>query len=355
MYTSIRIENFRAHRDLNVEGLKRINLFVGRNNSGKTSLLEAIFLLGGATNPSLAMAIGYNRGQRFEPSHPDSDPIWRSFFTGFDPEMKIEIAGKREQEKAARRLTISADAGASEEVMPDESGVLSAGEEFRLRRLRLAYKDALGRGFETSAALDPRAGRVTTTTTQRDDFVRSTFVSARSHSTLARDTEQFGYLLRMKRDQEVLEAIRLVEPAIKRLEVVPEAGASTIYADVGLAALVPLMVCGEGTVRLFSIIVQLTASRGGVLLIDEIDNGLHHSVMHPFWERLGALARKHDVQIFATTHNEELIQAALDAFGEQYTDLGLYRIDREDGSTKAVRYSEPALQAVHEEGFEVRG
>ena len=70
-------------------------------------------------------------------------------------------------------------------------------------------------------------------------------------------------------------------------------------------------------VRMFSIILELISSRNGVLLIDEIDNGLHYTVMSKLWKLLGALVEKHDVQIFATTHNDDMMRRRLRGFPER--------------------------------------
>ena len=108
--------------------------------------------------------------------------------------------------------------------------------------------------------------------------------------------------------------------ASKRIEVLSEPSGPSIYLDIGLDTLVPLAVCGEGMVRLFSIILELVASRNGVLLIDEIDNGLHYSVMPKLWELLGELVEKHQVQVFGTTHNDDIMRSALEAFAGQRGD-----------------------------------
>ena len=129
-----------------------------------------------------------------------------------------------------------------------------------------------------------------------------------------------------------------------------------MYADVGLPSLAPLAVCGEGTVRLFSLVVEAAGSRGGVLLVDEIDGGLHHSVMDKFWATLREIADRHDVQIFATTHNEELVHSAIRAFERDASGtLGLFRLDRRRGRHAVTSYNEAALRAVQGAGFEVRG
>ena len=141
-----------------------------------------------------------------------------------------------------------------------------------------------------------------------------------------------------------MEAVQLIESKARRLEVLTEAGGPAVYVDIGLESLVPLAVCGEGFVRLFSLAVELTSCRHGVLLVDEIDNGLHHSVMRRIWEHLRVLCRKHDVQIIATTHNEELVDNALEEFNTAGEPIGLFRIDRNADGHLVASYDEEAQQ-----------
>ena len=120
----------------------------------------------------------------------------------------------------------------------------------------------------------------------------------------------FSSLLKKKQDRDVMDGLKIIAPDLQRIEVVSESIGPSIYLDIGLDTLVPLTVCGEGMVRMFSIILELISSRNGVLLIDEIDNGLHYTVMSKLWKLLGALVEKHDVQIFATTHNDDMMRLA---------------------------------------------
>jgi AAA15 family ATPase/GTPase len=184
--------------------------------------------------------------------------------------------------------------------------------------------------------------------------VRTTFLSARSYPSLARDAQQYSYLLRIKQERKVLEAIKIIEPRAERIEVLSEGDEPSVYVDLGLDSLVPLSACGEGFVRLFSIVVEVTASRHGILLIDEIDNGLHYTVMPQFWTLLGEMCERHEVQIAATTHNDELIHSSFAAFKGQLEGLGLFRIDRRGERHVPVQYDEESLQGVVEAGFEVR-
>lgn len=95
--------------------------------------------------------------------------------------------------------------------------------------------------------------------------------------------------------------------------------------------------------------------QNGVLLIDEIDNGLHYSVMKEFWEKLDELAKQLNVQIVATTHNEEMMRLALNVFADKPGTLGLFRIDRKEDRHVFTVYDDEAMKAVAEYDFEVRG
>ncbi len=234
-------------------------------------------------------------------------------------------------------------------------GVASSDSDLLIGALRLHYTDAADREFVTKANYDRSSGFIDAPTSERDDFVRTTFLSARSYSSLERDARQFSHLVKIRQEEEVVEALRIIEPRVQRVEVVSESGGSSVYVDLGLDALIPLAACGEGFVRLFSIIVELTGCRGGVLLVDEIDNGLHYSVMEQLWKLLGALSEKHEVQVIGTTHNEEIITSALEAFKDEPDQLGLYRVDRRDGHHAVASYDSEAQQALRVQPFEVRG
>src|SRR5262249_14491446 len=154
-------------------------------------------------------------------------------------------------------------------------GVAVVTQEFLIGGLRLRYSPASGSQQVTSAWFNPHTRRIDAPSQDRDDFVRTTFLSARAYPSITRDAHQLSSLVRTKQEQHVLEAVRIIEPRAQRIEVLSEPGGPAVHVDVGLESLIPLAVCGEGFVRLFSVAVEVTASRGGLLLIDEIDNGLH--------------------------------------------------------------------------------
>lgn len=354
MLKNLSIRHFRGIRQLQLDGFRRLNLLVGKNNSGKTSIMEAIFLLvGGATNPQLPLTIGQLRGQRSGREHPDS--TWRCLFHGMDPAKPIEIEAETMHEPRPRKLRIEAVCTSRDDEEDIALGVASSETDTIISELRLNYTDSADREFITKAKFDRNTRHIDAPTTERDDFVRTTFLSARSYSSLERDARQFSHLVKIRQETEVVEALRTIEPRIERIEVVTEFGGASVYVDLGLSALIPLAACGEGFVRFFSILVELTGCRRGTLLIDEIDNGLHYSVMEQLWKLLGLLSEKHEVQIMGTTHNEELITSALEAFEGEPDQIGLFRVDRHDDRHSIASYDAEAQQAVREQPFEIRG
>ena len=252
-------------------------------------------------------------------------------------------------------LDVSSYTGSFELPNGGGSGVAAVTPEFLFGGVQFRTTDSGGNVTVMEARLDPNSGTVTLSGARRPDVVRTTLLGARNYPDQVRDAQTFSSLRKVKGDADTLEALTILEPRVQRIEVLSEITGPSIYLDVGLEALVPLAVCGEGLVRLFSITVELAASRNGVLLIDEIDNGLHYSVMPRLWQLLGQLVEKHNVQIFATTHSDDMMRSALETFAGKEGMLGLFRIDKRDDRHVMVSYSEEAMKGILEDHFEVRG
>ena len=93
MLERLHIRNYRVFNDLKIDQLSRINLIAGKNNCGKTSLLEAIFLLSGAGNSQMAVNGHINRGVGLDPDSVVGETFWKPMFFGLDMSSSIEITG----------------------------------------------------------------------------------------------------------------------------------------------------------------------------------------------------------------------------------------------------------------------
>ena len=118
---------------------------------------------------------------------------------------------------------------------------------------------------------------------------------------------------------------------------------------------VPLKSLGDGAVRLFGVALALANSRGGFLLIDEAENGIHHTVQRALWTMILRAAHENDVQVLATTHSWDCVRG----FAQAATDFEhgegvLVRLERDNGELRAIEYSEEDLRIAAEHGIEVR-
>ena len=129
-----------------------------------------------------------------------------------------------------------------------------------------------------------------------------------------------------------------------------------LYAEMeGLGELIPVSQLGQGFNRLLDIFSEIVVADAKVLLIDEIENGLHYSVLPVVWQGIFLAAKEFDVQIFATTHSWECIEEADKAAREQENyELELIRLDRVKEDVKATIMDKNTLATAKELGWEMR-
>ena len=159
-----------------------------------------------------------------------------------------------------------------------------------------------------------------------------------------------------------IEFLRLVYNTIERVIVVddsqsriPNIGRRLMVKFSDHSCPVPLNCLGNGTNRIFATGLVLSCSRDGFLVIDEVENGIHYSVLPDFWRMVLRSAHHHNVQVLATTHSLDCVKSFAKAANEIEESEGvLVRLDQDDGQTRAVEYSEEELGTVAEQNIEVR-
>ena len=118
---------------------------------------------------------------------------------------------------------------------------------------------------------------------------------------------------------------------------------------------VPLKSLGDGAMRLFSVALALSRSKNGFLVIDEAENGIHHTVHEDLWKMVINAASESNVQVIATTHSADCIAGfARAAIANKEVDGMLVRIEQDGDRTRTVSFDEDGLKAVEKHGFEVR-
>lgn len=361
VYRSFRITQFRGLDDVSVSDLKRVNLITGKNNSGKTTFLEAIFIHCGAYSPELVMRVNVFRGieaMRISPVFPFDTPV-NSVFTGFDTSKTVTLYGKFED---GEERTIRLRSGQASEDLARLRVVSPQGKVTHLatletsqrsRILKLECEDSHGVS-SFSLAVSPEGIQVEPVPPPPP--FPAIFNSARTRVPSSEDAERFGNLEVVGDAGMVLNALKLLEPDLKRISVVVVGGVPMLHGDLGIGRLLPLPLMGEGMARLASLVLSIGSSRNGVVLIDEIENGIHYSVLPKVWEAIKSAARAYNVQVFATTHSYECVQAAHEVFSQddEY-DFQLLRLERSrEKRVQAISYDKTTLEAAIESGFEVR-
>jgi AAA15 family ATPase/GTPase len=112
---------------------------------------------------------------------------------------------------------------------------------------------------------------------------------------------------------------------------------------------------GDGVWRILGMVLSLARAGGGMLLVDEVDTGMHHTVMTDMWRLVYAMASRLDIQVFATTHSRDCCRALAEVVREadpELPDVTLQRI--EPDSEQSVAFSAEEIVVADERGIEVR-
>lgn len=344
-YTKLTIKGLRGVRDLEIADFRRVNLFVGANNCGKTTILESLFLLAGPTNPRLPLKIN-----NFRNFYTTDENSWGVFFNELDISSDIKLSGELDKPKEVRNLLIKPNMTTVDSTdgytgsMPAVSGLI------------LEYSFANG--------INNKSEKFIADVTVKDgdaefkipkdhkEELRGVFVNAK---TLFKDLgTRFNNIQIRKQTDRIVKILRQIEPSLIDISLGTD---GIVYCDVGLDRLVPINVMGDGMFRLLSIISAISDTQDGIVLIDEIENGFYYSSQEILWNAIFESAKEFNVQIFATTYSIECVKAFSSSYtqtGKNSDDVRLYRIERKDCDFRVVSYDHNVLEASLDSGWEVR-
>jgi hypothetical protein len=356
MWQNFLAVNFRCFGGLLIQPLNRINLIAGKNNTGKTALLEAIHLHSYPQDCDLPFQISQLRGIEISLSAA-SESLVRWLFYDRKTETRIRFVSQ-DDKGIPRELQIAfGDAQHAHQQWPEVDSMIQGTlleSDWKSNRPRMIMRtERQGKSFFALAVFMPNGGIVSLSQKAPWEGPSSFLSSWRDEPD--KDVIMFSNFETEKRQEEILPSLRLVEPRVKRLSIIVSDNKPAIHADIGLSRLVPVALMGEGIRRLLKILLLIASSGGGRVLIDEIENGFHYSVLKDMWKAIGHVARKANVQVFATTHSWECIQAAHHAFKEDGPyELAYHRLDRLDDRIVAKTFNEENLERVQYTDLEIR-
>jgi hypothetical protein len=350
MIETLAIRNFRGFRSVALEGLKRFNVIVGPNASGKTALLEAIFLACVRT-PEATLRLKAWRGMGDKVAVGDSrasfEALWTDvFFNQHDPiviEFKDSVQGRR-------ALTVAYSTESAMTLPPGEQRVpleVTAPLTFEWR--------LDGRTEIAEAKLTKEKGLEITSISS---YYQGVFVHGGPRDA-NENAKRFSDLSKRKRHLPVVEAVKNIFPMIRDLSVEIEGpDRHVVYADVeGIENKMPLPLISAGINRYLSILLAICAFPGGVVLVDEIENGFYYSAMPKLLASLllEAEANRNNTQLFMSTHSMEFLSRIWPSIKEYRGDFCLLRTGRSrSGECTVEQIPGNVMEAAIDQNLEIR-
>jgi AAA15 family ATPase/GTPase len=374
MLKSLYINNYRNLKELKINSLGSINLITGKNNTGKSSILEAIAIYASGANMQIVNELLKERGEGLKSSVNNKNYISNnikaisSLFNdrkiGFDVKDAISIGNVEE--------TLFGDENTSEqrvslrfiqyldEITRDNSSNISTRKrtivdfDQKIDNLKIGIEIRNGNNSHIQSLEDDRIRFSNSLFDNNDnfEFIRTRNIDRDINSKLWDD------ITLTEKEQYVIDALKIIEPYAERIAFIEE-NTRERTAVIKLSnsnSIIPLRSMGDGINRILTIILALVNTDNGFLLIDEFENGLHYTVQEKLWNIVFVLANKLGVQVFATTHSEDCISAfekEINKEGNNF-DGKLIRLDNDNGIIKQVEFSAKELKIANDNDIEIR-
>lgn len=364
---SLTVEGFRGIRAFALPALGRVTLLTGKNGIGKTTVLEAIRLYASRGDSRNLLDLLRNREEFVAGDDEDGDstdfPDFASLFHNYDPGGGFDVPS------TIRILPGSTSNGLFLDLVESEVQLDLFGDELSSKELRVSvgelsrtiplgqigYMRTRRRPFQSQGGW----------TFHRSDAWPDPIVLESLGPGLLNNFEisrLWDAVALTPAEEFVINALRLVVGGeLERIAVV--GGRSGAYRSPERRAVakldyssapIPLKRLGDGAQRLFGISLALANCRNGILLIDEVENGIHYSIQPALWRMIFRAAEQGNVQVVAATHSWDCIASFAVAATETHEDGTLYRLERSGDDLYAVYYSEEDLEVAAQQRVEVR-
>lgn len=353
------IENFRSFDKYQLNGLARVNLLVGDNNCGKTSVLEAACLLASEGDIAVLNHLLELREDVAFVQMPGTE-LARQQYGATSLVFRQKGDNSFGETNDLLRVRISANCGYTESRVAEilllfgdtEHGVPDLSGQV-VPALTVSYSEDSAVCRKHSTALGP-SGLIGNMLLPRGINLRkkpsTLFVPAGGLAT-KQVAEIWNVLARLKRDSYATRALQLIDDSIRQILPLPDTDSRRdILIDRGDTR-VSLSEFGGGAYSLLSIGCALGFTAGSILLLDEIDTGLHYSRLPEMWRMVIKTAQELDVQVFATTHSLDCLNGLQDAISSDpdlAEHVAVHRIERVIDEAVTLSGDEFALAMLRE-------
>jgi predicted ATPase len=345
---SLVIKNFRGIDELTIPRLGRVTLLAGKNGVGKTTVLDAVRVWAACGASEILEVILKDRGDAFSFRDNDQERVVVdrvALFTNRQdfPQAVISI-GPTETD---RMLHIQPD------IASETRGLTTFPPLDMLDKIRLKIMRGNGRSWMEGSGIfsDPSYPTVICNTLGPNAPSNGTIEHYWSEVALTAHEDMALDALNLITTAEV-ERVAALGPPTNNGIIQPR----RVMAKVkGTDYQVPLRSLGDGAMRTYAVALALAKCSGGFLLIDEAENGIHHTIQPKFWKMVLQTAQRNNVQVIATTHSWDCVKGFAEASSELEDVEGtLVRLERHEDRLRAVEYTERNLKAAAKYGIEVR-
>lgn len=366
MISDFHVKGYRGFNHFELERLSRVNVLLGKNNAGKSSLLEAMHLFATGMAPRVMQGFAMRRGEIGfgGPTRDDASAEMCHFFFGhqiYDGE-KIEIGtpdSRFELIVAEKPETVTTSLSVGEN---DHSGQFP-GARYVVETVCVQGSDRtpIVEFYLTSEGL-LQAARLNSV---KNNSSRSLFLLPDAQSSRML-TELWNKVIVGNQEDSIVEALKILDRRVKSIAFLPseQTAAKSVPASIagfvvgldGESTRMPLGSLGDGMKHVLEIALALVSMRDGTVFIDEVDAGLHYSVMKDLWRLIIKTAVANNVQVFASTHSLDCLRGLQvvqeEGIGDKEEIVSLHTINPE--FPKATRYGMREIPGIIEHEIEVR-
>ncbi|ETR67366.1 MAG: ATPase-like protein [Candidatus Magnetoglobus multicellularis str. Araruama] len=355
MIKNINLKNFRCFNQLEIQGFERINLFGGKNNSGKTSLLEALFI-GSTPSPKTIINLRQIRGESSDFLKVSPEKAWNYlFYEASDNHRTFSIT--LEYSDKSRQIDI--EHGESFEIFDeietnDMKSILTE-SEYKQSALNI-YSYQRNKRSRLASVIASSKG-ILPKTFDHALFEKAIFIPAFARNSSTSLAEEYDKSDLEDQSKRVLQSIQIIDPTILQIKTLT-IGKPAIYIKRKNSKYLPITLFGEAVTRVVQFILSMINNNNSILLIDEIETGIHYTNQLELWRMLFKLAIEFNIQIFATTHSYEMIKSFSEAISDVKDDVGSYfEITRDIRTDQivAVKRTVDILKYELDQKMELRG
>lgn len=348
---SLVINNFRGIDELTIPRLGRVTLLTGKNGVGKTTVLDAVRVWAAGGNDAVIDEVLMNRGDFYTKNRQDTGGSANRY-------APARYIGSGDDREKTNLIADSASLFTNRQLWPKVDiliGTTTGANTLRLEH-RLADQNwitserfAFGKKSGTEMVPPPRPVACNNMGPDgpTDEMIELYWngIALTSHEDRALEALNLTTGGTVERIALVDSTAKVGQPYRRRFM------AKVVDKDYPI----PIRSLGDGAMRAFAVALSLAKSTDGFLLIDEAENGIHHSIQAKFWNMVLQTAERNNVQVIATTHSWDCVVGFAKAANELEDVEGvLYRIQRNRERLRAVEYPESALANAAKHRIEVR-